>query len=405
MATRASKKNSLEGGAFDLGALGLGDNFVLANDYDAATVDDWIPTGSPALDAALGGGLPMSRITEVFSPANVGKTTWVIQLNRMGNELGVPVIWADVEGTNDKDHLADMGVNMSMTAMYQPKDDALTALSIEAIGQNIEDAMLKLHEQGQSAIFVIDSVGQAISKTTMAGDYDIKQPGIQAKAWSLLMYRLQPLVTKTNSALILINQVRDKIGGMGFGDTTETPGGKSLKHATSLRIKIDKVGQKTLAGEEFGHLVQFKLVKSKLSQPRVKVKNLWLFGTFGFHESINLLLDATEQKVIRSASGGSKGKYYKIPDPETGEIVELYEKKLPEMIESGEIDEYRPLFAWIENELSALYFPKGHPALKNVHFKLENSSLFNRIKVPEKEPETEIKEDEESKPLATNDAE
>lgn len=400
MVTRASKKNSSEGGIFDLGALGLGDSFVTAEDYTAASVDDFIPTGMPALDAALAGGLPMSRVTEIFSPNNVGKTTFVIQLTRMANELGIPVFWFDTEGTNNREHLKEMGVNMAMTVLYQPKKDDITLLAIESIGASMEMAMHKLHEQGMSGLFIVDSVGAALDKTLIEGDITNRQPGTQAKAWTRVISRVQPLATKTNSGVVMINQIRDEIGGM-IGGQVETPGGKALKHSYSFRIKLDRTGAKTLSGEEFGHMTQFRLVKSKLSQPRVKVKNVWLFGKYGFHESINLLLDAREHKLIGEASGGSKGKYYKIPDPETGEVIELYVNKLPKLIESGEIDQYRPLFARLEDQLSAIYFPDGHPALNNKHYPLSRSSLFKDIKVPEKPEEVpEVVEEEEKEHIA-----
>ena len=400
MVTRASKKNSSEGGVFDLGALGLGDSFVTAEDYTAASVDDFIPTGMPALDAALAGGLPMSRVTEIFSPNNVGKTTFVIQLTRMANELGIPVFWFDTEGTNNREHLKEMGVNMAMTVLYQPKKDDMTLLAIESIGASMEMAMNKLHEQGMSGLFIVDSVGAALDKTLIEGDITNRQPGTQAKAWTRVISRVQPLATKTNSGVVMINQIRDEIGGM-IGGQVETPGGKALKHSYSFRIKLDRTGAKTLSGEEFGHMTQFRLVKSKLSQPRVKVKNVWLFGKYGFHESINLLLDARELKLIGEASGGSKGKYYKIPDPETGEVIELYVNKLPKLIESGEIEKYRPLFARLENQLSAIYFPEGHPALNNKHYPLSRSSLFKDIKVPEKPEEVpEVVEEKEKEHIA-----
>ena len=400
MVTRASKKNSSEGGVFDLGALGLGDSFVTAEDYTAASVDDFIPTGMPALDAALAGGLPMSRVTEIFSPNNVGKTTFVIQLTRMANELGIPVFWFDTEGTNNREHLKEMGVNMAMTVLYQPKKDDMTLLAIESIGASMEMAMNKLHEQGMSGLFIVDSVGAALDKTLIAGDITNRQPGTQAKAWTRVISRVQPLATKTNSGVVMINQIRDEIGGM-IGGQVETPGGKALKHSYSFRIKLDRTGAKSLSGEEFGHMTQFRLVKSKLSQPRVKVKNVWLFGKYGFHESINLLLDAREHKLIGEASGGSKGKYYTIPDPETGEVIELYVNKLPKLIESGEIEKYRPLFARLENQLSAIYFPEGHPALNNKHYPLSRSSLFKDIKVPEKPEEVpEVVEEKEKEHIA-----
>lgn len=394
MATRASKKSSLEGGKLDLSALGLGDNFVAARDYDVADVDDFVPTGMPSIDAALTGGLPMGRITEIYSAENVGKTTFVIQINRMANEIGIPVVWFDVETTNGRERLEKMGVDMDYTFMYKPKKDDLSEMAIEKMAEQMEKLMLTFQEQNQSVIIVVDSVGQSIATATASGNYDDKQPGRESKAWSAAMYKLQPLAAKTNSAIVLINQVRENIGAMAFGDKTSTPGGRVLKHAETFRIKLDKTGAKTLGGEEFGHITQLRLVKSKLSQPRVKVKGIWMFGTYGFHESINLLLEGVEQGLVKASSGGNKGKLYKIPDPETGEVVELYEKEIPDLIKTGEIKQYEPLFANLENELSSIYFPEGHPALQNKHYKLSSSPLFEKIVKPDNTEEDTPVDDE-----------
>ena len=397
MVTRASKKkSSLEGGAFNLADLGLGDDFVTAKDYDTADVDDFVPTGMPSIDAALTGGIPMGRITEIYSAENVGKTTFVIQVNRMANELGIPVVWFDVETTNGRERLEKMGVDMQKTFMYKPKKDEISEMAIEKMAEQMERLMTVFNEQGTGVIIVVDSVGQSIAASTAAGNYDDKQPGRESKAWSAAMYKLQPLATKTNSAIILINQVRENIGAAAFGDKTSTPGGRVLKHAETFRIKLDKTASKTLSGEEFGHITQLRLVKSKLSQPRVKVKGIWMFGTYGFNESINLLLEAKEQGLVKIASGGKKGNFYKVPNPETGEIVEIYEKELPYLISSGEIEKYTSVFAELENKLSEIYFPEGHPALNNKHFKLSNSELFSKISKPEQKGVLEGLDSEES---------
>ena len=120
MVTRAKKKaQAVEAGAFDLSELGIGSDFVLAEDYTMADVDNWIPTGIPAFDQTLVGGFPMGRIVEIYSPNNVGKTTLVIQVNRMANKIGIPVFWFDVEGTNNRSHLQELGVDMKKSIYYQ----------------------------------------------------------------------------------------------------------------------------------------------------------------------------------------------------------------------------------------------------------------------------------------------
>lgn len=394
MATRASKKSSLENGVFDLGALNLGDSFVTAGDYTYATVDDFIPTGILSLDHILEGGIPMGRVIEVFSPENVGKSTFVIQVGHMANTMGIPVFYFDVEGTASSEHLEELGADMRSTVMFQPrKKDDLSALSIENIASQMESAMLKLQEAGLAGVFVWDSIGQSMSKRTVNGDYDDQQPGREAKAISAALYKLTPLATQTGSSLILINQLRDKIGAMAFGDTTDTPGGRVLKHSATYRIKLDKTGAKKLAGEEFGHKTQFKLVKSKLGQPRRKAPGVWLFSNFGFNEYVALLMDGEENNIIRKKSGGSKGSYYSLPNQETGEEIQVYEKDLPELIESGEIESYMPSWKWLANELSKVYFPKGHPALNNKNYSISKNEMLSGIQRPEQTVKTEVKKD------------
>lgn len=395
MATRASKKNSLEGGTFDLGALNLGNHFVTANDYTYADVDNFIPTGILSLDQILEGGIPMGRVIEVFSPENVGKSTFVVQVGHMANSLGVPVFYFDVEGTSNADHLRELGADMNLTVMFQPeKKDGLEVLAIENLANEIEKAMLKLHEAGMSGVFVWDSIGQSMSNRTVAGNYDDLQPGREAKAISAALYKLTPLATKTGSSLILINQLRDKIAAVAFGDTTDTPGGRVLKHSATYRIKLEKTGAKKLAGVEFGHKTQFKLIKSKLGQPRRKAPGVWLFSEYGFNEYVALLMDGEEQKIIKKKPGGSAGSYYALPDLETGEEIKIYEKELPELIESGEIETYMESWKWLANELSAVFFPKGHPALKNKNYDISKNPLLSGIKVPEQKEEPKVENSE-----------
>lgn len=386
MATRASKKKEMksmaEGGVFDLKALDLGDEFVTAQDYTHADVKDWVPTGIPEVDSALTGGLPMGRVIELYSPNNVGKTTLAIQINRQANSIGIPVFWFDVEGTNNRSHLEEMGVNMEMTSMYQPKDTDTTSTAIENIADQMEKVMTRINEAGIEAIFIWDSVGASMSKKTILGEYDDQQPGREAKAMTRALAKLTPLAASTNNMIVLINQIRDKMGAVAFGPQTDTPGGKALKHYATFRISLAKTKSNKLGGNEFGHQVKLKLEKSKLGQPRVTAEGVILFGKYGFNEAVNLLASAAKNNIIKSSKSGAKK--YSIPNIDTGEVVDLYERDLPELIESGDIHNYDKSLAYIENQLVQMYFPGGYPALENQNYKISNSPILASIVPPDK---------------------
>lgn len=399
MVTRATKAKKVEDGVFDLSDLGLGNEFVLAEDYTHADVKDWIPTGIPSMDSALTGGLPMGRVIEIYSLNNVGKTTLAIQVNRMANKMGVPVFWFDVEGTNNRSHLEEMGVDMQHTVYYQPDDRDIEATSIENIAQQMVYVMEKLQQSHRSAVFIWDSVGASMTKKTITGDFDDQQPGREAKAFTKALAKLTPLATATNSMIILINQVRDKIGGMGFGDQTDTPGGKALKHYATFRINLKNLGQNKLAGNPMGHKVKLVLTKSKLGEPHVTSESL-LFGQYGFNELINILREGVDAKLIKSASGGNKGKYYRFVNPD-GEPIDIYEKQIPELIESGELErDYLPYFQDLYLKLIDLEFPKGYPALNNQHFHVQDIPFMAKLgttlnKPKEKDVDEEKVEEEQ----------
>lgn len=399
MVTRATKAKKVEDGVFDLSDLGLGNEFVLAEDYTHADVKDWIPTGIPSMDSALTGGLPMGRVIEIYSLNNVGKTTLAIQVNRMANKMGVPVFWFDVEGTNNRSHLEEMGVDMQHTVYYQPDDRDIEATSIENIAQQMVYVMEKLQQSHRSAVFIWDSVGASMTKKTITGDFDDQQPGREAKAFTKALAKLTPLATATNSMIILINQVRDKIGGMGFGDQTDTPGGKALKHYATFRINLKNLGQNKLAGNPMGHKVKLVLTKSKLGEPHVTSESL-LFGQYGFNELINILREGVDAKLIKSASGGNKGKYYRFVNPD-GEPIDIYEKQIPELIESGELErDYLPYFQDLYSKLIDLEFPKGYPALNNQHFHVQDIPFMAKLgttlnKPKEKDVDEEKVEEEQ----------
>lgn len=354
----------------DLGKLG----FVPLVDSTLAKVTDTLPTGLSQLDAQLNGGIPLGRIIELYSAENVGKSTLAYQINRMANKVDVPVIWFDVEGTASASHLAEVGVDINKTIVWQPTDGDANGASIENVAQRMEDAMNYYEkEHNQSIVMVWDSIGGTSSESTLTKGYDDKQPGQNAKAITLAFSKLIPVTQRTGSTILVINQVREKIGGMAFGDNTDTPGGKALKHAASVRIKLGKNTAIKRRGENFGHKVQMTLKKSKVSVPNTK-SDSYLYGTFGMGEMQNIAFEAIELGIIKKGTAGN----ILVPD-EDGEVITYKRDDFMDAIaEFPEeyIETMRPIF----EKITVANFPNDYPALYNETVNIDNIPLMENLR-------------------------
>lgn len=400
--TEVSHNLTLSNTDIDLDALGkMG--LTLAKDSTWASIDDFIPTLLPELDKQLGGGIPMGRIVELYSAPNVGKTTLAYQITSVANSMNIPVIWLDIEGTANQDHLPEVGVDINKTIIWNPdkwakenKKDEATATSIENIGQRMEDFIHYFNSIKLPIVLVWDSIGASSSKSTLEGDFDNQQPGREAKAITQVINKIQPLIASSKASLIVINQIRDKMNAMAFGKKTDTPGGKALKHQASVRIELQKLKALTdinNADVKFGHHVRFSLEKSKISVPGSKTE-AELYGTYGINQYINLIDTAVTYKIIKERSAGSRGKVLNIVDDE-GEIHEISRKDLiNEVIEDPEewIDLLRPSF----QRLIVTLFPEGYPAWDNKSLSVHDVPLLKDLDVAYETYEIMKKQEEEA---------
>ncbi|MDR2847501.1 MAG: recombinase RecA [Bacteroidales bacterium] len=215
-----------------------------------------IPTGSIALDIALGvGGLPRGRVIEIFGPESSGKTTLAIHAIAEAQKLGGIAAFIDAEHAFDRFYAQKLGVKMDSLYVSQP-DNGEQALEIA-------DALIR---SSAIDILVIDSVAALTPKAEIEGDMGDSRMGLQARLMSQALRKLTASISKTNTCCIFINQLREKIGVM-FGNPETTTGGNALKFYASVRIDIRKTTAIKEGEEVSGNRVKVKIVKNKMAPP------------------------------------------------------------------------------------------------------------------------------------------
>jgi recombination protein RecA len=217
---------------------------------------DSIPTGSIALDLALGvGGIPRGRITEIFGPESSGKTTVCQHVIAEAQRRGGIAAFIDVEHALDPGYARACGVNVDELLVSQP-DTGEQALEITET----------LIRSGGVDIVVVDSVAALVPRAEIEGEMGDSFVGIQARLMSQALRKLTGAVSRSNTALVFTNQLREKIGVM-FGNPETTPGGRALKFYASVRLDIRRIETIKNGTESVGNRVRVKVVKNKVSPP------------------------------------------------------------------------------------------------------------------------------------------
>ena len=217
---------------------------------------DSIPTGSIALDLALGvGGIPRGRITEIFGPESSGKTTVCQHVIAEAQRRGGIAAFIDVEHALDPGYARACGVNVDELLVSQP-DTGEQALEITET----------LIRSGGVDIVVLDSVAALVPRAEIEGEMGDSFVGIQARLMSQALRKLTGAVSRSNTSLVFTNQLREKIGVM-FGNPETTPGGRALKFYASVRLDIRRVETIKTGTESVGNRVRVKVVKNKVSPP------------------------------------------------------------------------------------------------------------------------------------------
>jgi recombination protein RecA len=217
---------------------------------------DFIPTGSIALDLALGvGGIPRGRITEIFGPESSGKTTVCQHIIAEAQRKGGVAAFIDVEHALDPGYARACGVNVDELLVSQP-DTGEQALEITET----------LIRSGGIDVVVVDSVAALVPRAEIEGEMGDSFVGIQARLMSQALRKLTGAVSRSNTSLVFTNQLREKIGVM-FGNPETTPGGRALKFYASVRLDIRRVETIKTGTDSVGNRVRVKVVKNKVAPP------------------------------------------------------------------------------------------------------------------------------------------
>jgi recombination protein RecA len=274
-------------------------------DTDATLNISAIPTGALSLDVALGiGGVPRGRITEIFGPESAGKSTLAQHILAECQKLGGTAAYIDVEHALDPQYAGQCGIDVNELLISQP-DTGEQALEIC-------EALIR---SGAVDIVVVDSVAALVPRAEIEGDMGDSLPGLQARLMSQAMRKLTAAVARTNTALVFINQLREKIGVM-FGSPETTPGGRALKFYSSVRIDIRRI-ESLKDGQTFiGNRVRCKVVKNKTAAPfrQAEFDILFTNDVHGINRHGDILDLAVQHEVVKKL-----GAFYSYGDLRLGQ--------------------------------------------------------------------------------------
>ncbi len=274
---------------------------------------DVIPTGSLALDIATGiGGIPKGRVIEIFGPESSGKTTLALHIIAEAQKRGGIAVFIDAEHALDPKYAEKIGVDTENLYISQP-DYGEQALEIaeSLIASNAVD------------VIVVDSVAALVPKDELEGEIGEAHVGKQARLMSQALRKLKGMAHKANTAIIFINQLREKIGVM-FGNPETTPGGRALKFFADMRLDVRRIGDIKDSGEKTGSRVRVKVVKNKLAPPFQEAEFDVIYGE-GICKLCDLIDIASELKVISKS-----GAWYSYGDIRLGQGKEQAKKFLME---------------------------------------------------------------------------
>lgn len=261
-----------------------------------------IPSGSIAIDVALGvGGFPRGRVTEIYGPESSGKTTLTLHVLAEAQKLGGIAAFIDVEHALDPTYAANIGVDLENLYVSQPDT-----------GEQGLEIVETLVRSNAVDVIVVDSVAAMVPRAEIEGDMGDSHVGLQARLMSQALRKLTSIISKSKTAVIFVNQIREKIGVM-FGNPETTPGGRALKFYSSVRCEVRRMDSIKQNGELMGNRAKVKIVKNKLAPP-FKVAEFEILYGKGISREGSLLDVATSLEITKRT-----GSWYSFGDTRLGQ--------------------------------------------------------------------------------------
>jgi recombination protein RecA len=264
-----------------------------------------IPTGSLALDVALGaGGIPRGRITEIYGPEMAGKSTVAMHIIAQAQKLGGLAAYIDVEHAMDPTFAESIGIKVDDLLISQPDT-----------GEQAMEICEALVRSNAVDVIIIDSVAALVPRAEIEGDMGDSLPGLQARLMSQALRKLTGAISRSRTAVVFINQLREKIGVV-FGNPETTPGGRALKFYSSVRVELRRVEQLKSSGTVIGNRVRAKIVKNKVAPPfRTAEFDIIFSGPqIGISREGDILDLGTEAEIVKK-----QGAFYSYSDHKLGQ--------------------------------------------------------------------------------------